>query len=269
MSNLKQVAIVIPIYQEFISEFEAISLRQSESVLNSYPRIAIKPHHLTLPSSTNPESFTQIISFDDHFFSGIVGYNQLMLSPSFYEKFVEYEYILIYQLDAFVFTDLLSYWCNKGFDYIGAPWTRKDKSPNFFKSLILKAQQVVSTRFNLQKKGLPNKYQFEGKVGNGGLSLRKVKKFHNITLAMKATIDFYLSQAAYQYNEDAFWSIEVNRKTKQLNIPSYKEGLKFAFEKYPEIAYELNKSELPFGCHDWDAYIDFWRPIFKQYHFDI
>jgi hypothetical protein len=31
----------------------------------------------------------------------------------------------------------------------------------------------------------------------------------------------------------------------------------------------LNEQNLPFGCHDWDKYADFWRPIFKDYNYNI
>jgi hypothetical protein len=36
------------------------------------------------------------------------------LSASFYERFLDTKYILIYQLDAFVFKDELQEWCDKG-----------------------------------------------------------------------------------------------------------------------------------------------------------
>ena len=66
------------------------------------------------------------------------------------------------------------------------------------------------------------------------------------------------------FNEDVFWSLEVNRKKKQLKIPDYKKALCFSIEFKPEHAFALNKNHLPFGCHAWDCYIDFWRPVFKN-----
>jgi len=44
-----------------------------------------------------------------------------MMSPAFYDAFKAFDYILIYQLDAFVFRDELEYFCSLGYDYIGAP----------------------------------------------------------------------------------------------------------------------------------------------------
>lgn len=47
-----------------------------------------------------------------------------MLSAEFYDRFAAYEYVLIYQLDAFVFADRLAEFCQMGYDYIGAPVRR-------------------------------------------------------------------------------------------------------------------------------------------------
>ena len=74
-----------------------------------------------------------------------------MLTRQFYEKFLNFDYILIYQTDAFIFVDKLDEWCTKGFSYVGAPWF-KDFTPPY----------------------CTNELQF---VGNGGFSLRKVPHF--------------------------------------------------------------------------------------------
>ena len=266
---LKKVAVIIPFYKNTLSAYEIIALQQCELVLSAYPKIAIKPAGLTLPAGSETISFEDVVNFKNHFFEGITGYNHLMLSSDFYKTFLDYEYILIYQLDAFVFKNELEYWCNQDLDYIGAPWIRKKNDKSILKKVQIKLQSSLYTYFNIQQNGLPSRKQFFNKVGNGGLSLRRVKKFYGLTISMQSSINFYLSQTAFQYNEDSFWSIEVNRKEKVLNIPTWETGLKFAFETYPEKAYFLNKQILPFGCHDWDKYSDFWRPIFKLYDYNI
>ncbi|NCD70353.1 DUF5672 family protein [Mucilaginibacter agri] len=266
---LQKVAIVIPFYRDAISPYEKIALQQCENVLAAYPKIAIKPNSLKIPVDANMVSIEEEVSFDDSFFKGIEGYNKLMLSPIFYEQFLAYEYILIYQMDAFVFKDELADWCSQNWDYIGAPWIRKQIVSNPFKAAVLKAQQYLSTEFNLKKRGVPNKYQFENRVGNGGFSLRRVRPFYEVCVSMDKQIKEYLAYTAHQYNEDAFWSIEVNRKKKMLNIPDWQTGLKFAFEYAPQTAYGLNGYQLPFGCHDWDNYLEFWGPIFGKLGYEI
>lgn len=265
----KKVAVVMPFYKETLSAHEKIAISQCQKVLSAYPIIAIKPQKLTLPPDLPSGMFQQTISFDNRYFENIAGYNALMLADTFYKAFLDYEYILIYQLDAFVFKDTLQYWCGQNYDYIGAPWLREFEYPDIFKATKSKVKAWLHTRYNVQKNGLPSLMQYENKVGNGGLSLRRVKKFYDLSLEMRDMAKTYLDRRVDLYNEDMFWSIEVNRKKRRLNIPGYKTALKFSIENFPERALKLNMGQLPFGCHAWDLHIDFWRPVFEKYGYTI
>ena len=92
-----------------------------------------------------------------------------MLSNFFYSAFREYDYMLLYQLDAFVFKNELLYWCNKNYDYIGAPW--------------IASKQTLLKKIELQFKSKRKQKRAEifFKVGNGGFSLRRIQKFFDIT----------------------------------------------------------------------------------------
>ncbi len=267
---IKKVAVIIPFYRDTISAYEQIALQQCFKVLANHPIIAIKPNHLTLPAETDKYKFYDVISFDDSFFKSVEGYNALMLSADFYKTFLGYEYILIHQLDAFVFEDKLSYWCDQDYDYIGAPWLRDIDHPDLLKSLKSNLKYYWHTRHDIRdQNGDPTKYQYENRVGNGGFSLRRVQKFYEICLDRRSEIEGYLKIGGHHFNEDRFFSVEVNRRRKALNIPNYKTGVKFSFELVPERALRLNKNQLPFGCHAWDRYVDFWRPVFKQFGYKI
>jgi len=61
-------------------------------------------------------------------------------------------------------------------------------------------------------------------------------------------------------NEDMAWSFLFYKKG---NVPPIKEAIKFSFEVFPEYLYFLNNSELPFGCHDWFGYFNYF--FFKEY----
>lgn len=255
----KKNAVVIPFYKSPLSQYEKIALSQCLKVLVNHPVIAIKPHSLDLSILEESKLFLEIKSFDNSFFSNIDGYNRLMLSSQFYQSFLNYEFILIHQLDAFVFKDELDLWSGKGYDYIGAPWIRPIDDPDVFKTVKTKFQNYFHKRYNVYKNGLPSAKQFENQVGNGGFSLRRVSKFFELSLKFADKIQAYNVRQEHQFHEDAFWSIEVNRKEKLLKIPPYKVALHFAFENSPERAYRLIDNQLPFGCHAWDKYPVFWK----------
>jgi hypothetical protein len=265
-----KAAVVIPVYKDTLSANEAISLEQCFKVLSAHPVIIIKPRHLTLPAQVAAYPLAGVISFDDAYFKNIEGYNALMLSSEFYNAFLNYEYILIYQLDAFVFKDGLNYWCAQNYDYIGAPWLRDCDHPDWIKAVKSNIKYYFHIRYDTYIDGEPSKYQFENRVGNGGFSLRRVKKFYDISVKHQEHIRQFIAQGnSTHFNEDRFWSIEINRKRKNLRIPYYTTGIKFSFEYVLERAMRLTGNELPFGCHAWDENLDFWRPYFKSYGYII
>ncbi len=266
----KQAAIVIPVYKPSISAYEEIAFKQCLDVLGKHPLIIVKPNSLVLPEIIRSNILLQVKEFDNSFFEDIHGYNRLMLSEAFYSSFADYKYILIYQLDAFVFNDDLLSWCDKGYDYIGAPWLSK-KDRTGLDKITANIKNKLYVRYNVKyKDGLPKiGKQLENRVGNGGFSLRRVDKLLYHSISNKATIEKYLSMKHPWFNEDIFWSIELNRKKKQINIPQLDEALGFAFETYPEKAIRINKDQLPFGCHAWDKNVDFWRPYFDTLGYSI
>jgi hypothetical protein len=260
----KLVAVIVPIYKNCLNRFEKLALTQLFTVLSEHPIVAIKPASLRLEEVEGHEKFTEIISFEDRFFDGIQGYNDLMLSEDFYGQFLQYRYMLIHQLDAFVFKDELAYWCAQRYDYIGAPWLKRLPNPDLFKEI----KTQVITRYhqinNTFENGLPSDRQFDNVVGNGGFSLRKIRKFYDLSQKFRAKIREYQQRHEHQFHEDVFWSIEVNRKKRNLRIPKYKKALRFSFENRPEQSLMHTGNRLPFGCHAWDQHVAFWQPYFAQ-----
>lgn len=247
--------VVIPVYRLPLSENEAASLHQACTVLRDWPLVIVKPETLDISSLTDAYPFLQAESFDDGFFKGIAGYNRLMLSAGFYERFLTSEYILIYQLDAWIFRDELRQWCEKGCDYIGAPWLQK---PVYRLPLI--ASWMRMRHRKLLRAGRKSKQSLYDKIGNGGFSLRKVESHYRAIQNHSAVIEHYLSQErSHFYHEDVFWATEVP----EFAYPDPLEALLFSFDKYPRYCFRLTRGQLPFGCHGWDKrkMKKFWRPI--------
>jgi hypothetical protein len=266
---MPKVVVVIPFYKEHLNYDEYFSLDQCFKILSKHNIVAIKPQTLDLSFITEHYAFSNIISFDDHYFESIDGYNELMLTPPLYHKFLAYEFMLIYQLDALVFSDQLSSWCDKNYDYIGAPWLRSFENKNMFDKLILHLKGAVYRKYNITKNGIPNAKQFVKRVGNGGFSLRRVQRFYDLSIKFRGLAEMYIRNLNAEFNEDIFWSIAINRKIKHLHIPCYKTALKFSVETCPEIAHELNNKKLPFGCHAWDKHLYFWRPILEKLDYKV
>ena len=114
---MSKVAVVIPVYKEELDDLEKISLAQVRKVLKNYPIIFVAPEGKNF-SYLEPGEL--LVQFHPQHFQSVETYSELLLQPFFYEPFLVFDYMLIYQLDAFVFYDALEEFCRLGYDYIGA-----------------------------------------------------------------------------------------------------------------------------------------------------
>ena len=252
--------VVIPIYKSELNPNEIISLKQCFKILGKHPIIFVAPEKLDV--SHYEKILGQKVKterFDDFYFENISGYNHLMLSMAFYQRFLNYEYMLIYQLDCYVFRDELVDWCNQDYDYIGAPWL--DNS-FYIKSRIEKFKFLIKQFFQIKNKDLRNKNILTYQVGNGGFSLRKISSFIKV---LKYTDERMLKRFKMNddsksiHNEDVFWSFVADGIKK----PNYKIASKFALDLGADIGIRLNNANLPFGCHAWGKKYDYWKQYIK------
>lgn len=240
MAN-KLVTIVIPIYKIELTDGERKSLNQCVKMLGEFPIVFAQPKSLD-SSSICFDGLIKTETFDDDYFTDVFAYNSLMLSDVFYERFTDSEYVLIYQLDAYVFRNELKAWCLKGYDYIGAPWLA---SPNTLVNRFVKL-------FHSKRKKKRQAIFF--KVGNGGFSLRKVATSLKVTQKLKVEIKNNLERKRNDFwiMEDVFWSLKVPTFFPDFKIPFYKKAAGFAIDRKPELAMKLNNNKLPFGCHGFE-----------------
>jgi len=267
---LDQAVIVIPVYKSDPNKYEVISFLQVLKILKRYTITLAIPYGLDINNyniyADNSHKEINIEHFDASYFENIEGYNRLMLSLDFYERFGKYEYILIYQLDCFVFKDSLEEWIQQGVDYVGAPWLHNDRRLWWTLGNKIKYQlKYYYRRYTNKDNSISLGFY---KVGNGGLSLRRTESFCKIIKKFggsKRIERYRFSEGNYLYAEDVFWGCEVNRYYPHLKIPSFKQALLFSFDMNPSLSYELNDYEIPFGCHAWYRYeLDFWKPFIEK-----
>ncbi len=260
---MKKVVVIIPIYKKILSEMEQYALDRCRNILQNFDIVFVAPEHLEADYTKD----NLVVKFPDNYFINIKGYNALMLSQEFYQTFsLQYEFMLIHQLDGMVIKDELLYWCEKNYDYIGAAWV--DKKRNFLSRLrrefdawrykkSCKNKQVAYEKMKLD-------YLCYKEVGNGGFSLRKIAKMEQLVTEHKNWINNILKNSPIP--EDIFFGVLLNLYQKnQIFVAPYTEGIKFAFEMRPELAYQRNNYELPFGCHDIDDWSpEFWESVKKK-----
>lgn len=239
-------AVVIPRYKKDLDEYELISLQQCINVLNRYPIYYISPKSLF--DYYQKSNIKNVIYFDDNWFMTSRSYSSLLLTKEFYYEFSNYKYILIYQLDAFVFKDDLDKYCNKGYDYIGAPM----HSFYFYRAWSL--------------------IRDSGYVGNGGVSLRKISSFiRGLDYLDEVYERIGLEQDGY-LAEDSFFSFLGLSKKYSFDVPDIDEALEFAIEYDVNEAFcRVKSGKMPFAVHGWskNQYKDFWAKYINVFGYNI
>lgn len=223
----QEVAVVIPYYHNDLSITEQISYEQCKKVLHNFPIIFVIPDGFQIVLRDFPEIW-HIVEVPSQWMSDVESYNQMMLDRNFYQLFQQYKFILIHQLDAYVFSDRLLEFCRYEYDYIGAPW--------------------IEGKFEMELADRGILY-----VGNGGFSLRKVDS------CLRQLDMENLNQI--RYNEDVFWASRMG----DFKLAPREIAWQFSFERPVKALYRLNGEQLPFGCHAWMKYdLDFFKPYIAK-----
>lgn len=266
---MKQVVVVIPIHKSDPTDNELKSFVQCFRVLGKHPIKVIAPEGLSLEKYKSAVERFETVFIENTWLSGIREYNKLKISPYFYNLFKEYEYLLTYELDAWVFKDELEYWCNKGYDYIGAPWFEgwheaKDTAEiigvgnsGFSLRNVQKAINILNRIIRIEK---TRKFWYRSK-------LQAILRFEKIILRLPVGYSIksnaHLAEILrldYQVNEDYFWCNKMGATFKDYHISPVQNALQFSFDVNPKVLYSMNNNQLPFGCHAWERYEpEFWN----------
>lgn len=268
LNKINPIIIIIS-HKEEIDEFEIASLKRCFNILSKYEI------RLVFPLGKNPSCYLKVIKnlkidfIDPIWLSTYYRFAQLKISKRFYAKYSEYSHILFYELDAWVFSDQLYFWCEKDYDYYGAPWFENDNSKPLLNAVgnggfsLRKIDTILNipssfTLFDLKAWYLLSLYRY-GFDNDDIFSvfLKKLSRF-------KYFSDSYKNFRRNKGAEDVFWSHIIPEFYKSYKIAPLEEAIKFSFEKNPAELYKLNNNQLPFGCHAWRKYdSEFWSNYIK------
>lgn len=237
------VKVVIPVYKNRMEDWESVALQHNLAILSSYPVCFVYPEGLdvSLFSRLCPSAEFREVSPDWlGLRRGISGYNEMMMSKDFYDLFSDCEYILICHLDAWIFRDELAEWCRRGYDIVAAPWPVRPRYRHF------PLRQYIWLKSTLAACcGRLSRVRMYGKIGNGGLCLRRVASFSRACEQYADVISQFNARSDGMHNEDIFWALIP----KEFRYPTVETALEFAYDLKPRLCHELNRYRLPMGCH--------------------
>lgn len=231
---------VVPAYQATLAASEAFALIQLKR-LSVHNISLVCPRHLEVTAYLELIPDLRVIRLPEEHFTSVQSYNALMLQPWFYELFAnDYEWMLVYQLDAFLLSNHITDFCESGYHYFGAPWRI-----GFPQSRFLFNRWPITI----------NRKRFH--VGNGGLSLRHLEKTVDLLQRKQAHISktFFMEDVFFGY----WGSIDDHFKACPADIAAT-----FSLESHPEYWVKLTE-KLPMGFHGHTVWSpDFYKPLLDE-----
>jgi hypothetical protein len=276
------VIVLIFVHDQNLEWFEKISLEQCYRILGKHPIRLVCPEGLNLAEyrAIVPEIHVDFIP--RHWLQSVRSYNRLKILPWLYRRYSGFDFMLTHELDAFVFRDELLEWCERGWDYIGAPWFEG---------------------FQFAEPDAP----FRG-VGNSGFSLRRIRAMIDVRNTWRTVREpahiireilssdrgsmrkaaamakgllfnnfhppFTLANCnmddALKTHDDCFWCLEVPKRFPTFKVASLDDAKRFSFEVNPSRLYAECGERLPFGCHKWMNFEpQFWIEHIRSFGYEI
>lgn len=250
-NNILNCAVILPIYTLKLSKIEINSIKNNIKVLKKWDHVIISPKEISAEIKIFFKDYDfnfRVIEIDKKNFKSVTSYDQMLRKKWFYKLFESYSYILVTQTDVVIFKDELQKWIDLEYDYIGAPWIFKNKSgeTSYF-------------------------------VGNGGVSLRKIKSFLSSfdSLRLLKCPNWYLEKRGVprlswrfikyifgtnkfsffrKLHEDFFWSQLIPSTNKLFKVAPFEKAFEFAMEEFKENKTINCIQQMPFAIHAWEKH---------------
>ena len=262
-----KICVIIPVHQEAPNKTERISLEACRKVLNHLDCYLVYPKNISPYNYVNIFPELHCMPLDDVWFKNVLAYNRMKTDICFYNKFCQYEYMLTYELDAYIFSadfdknNILEY------DYIGAPFFKGYAQASFDATFIKGGNSGFSIR-NIEKTidGLKFLMNYQKKWKFQFACIRKIpllKPLLTLTnwkyLELFENDHFIGFMRKGYFHEDIILSQLLPIIYPHFRVAPPEKALTFSFEVHADKLYVLNGNSLPNGCHAWHLYQEFWK----------
>lgn len=250
--------IVIPFHSPEMKPEEKSSLIQCARIFGGKRDIVF-----AVPESLDCGAYIDIVPnavirrFPDPFFVSVSGYNHLLLTADFYRCFEDYDCMLIYQLDGWVFRDELDLWCAKGYEYIGGPFFMKDGKHDLpvvgnGGVSLRRVEAMLRVLNGTERKMFPRKlllrfFRTDFAEGNFMRCVIPLLKIAGVLPNSRGRFLSHIRKQQYNSEDVVFYFLSREFTPDGLIMPSLEEAAHFSVDAAPERFFD----GLPFCCHAW------------------
>lgn len=280
-----RLAVLVPTHLEQLDENLSTTLLHNAKQVKGYKLEIILPEscsadwYLDFFRENSIKGSVRLVSND--YFGSPAAVNKMGTDAAFYMMYEDYDYILICHLDAWIFSNQLNYWMNKGYDFIGAPlFLPEDPNTHFLSRMApfgsnggLSLRRVFSCIQVLQTFKPRRSYP---RILQATLFLAKNRQWQMINILFRLlkelSRDWRATCEKYNIYEDVFFTVIAPLCGNSFSVPSGRVAMRFACEvNYPGIQKNILRLAPPLGIHGYDKYTDkdylnFSREFFERKH---
>jgi hypothetical protein len=227
-----------------------------------------------------------ILPLDDGLLSSVASYNLLMLCADLYRNLVSWDYVLVYQLDAWILSGNLEEWLESDFTYVGAPWCPHlgsdscgisgvgngglslRKVPEMISILSSKRSRsspVLGLRELISSDPYVQRFLFRTQVLNPFRSAKALFRLLGLFIlypfAYRNSLDWYSRTGL---GEDVLLSLYAPRVYPWMRIPSVSIAARFSLETNPLEVAKAVGVDVPFGCHAWEKNKEYFANMYPS-----
>jgi len=284
-ADLRSCVVVVPLHTLQLDAIEVSALVHALHKLSDYEFVLLHKHSISSAelldrlgkSACSRNRKIHCIEVADECLASIDSYNQMLMQAWFYRLFKAWDYLLIFQLDAWILESNLQVWLQKEYSYIGAPWTGhlgqdtpdsgvgngglslrkvRDMLAIFEDQTRQQTVPVFRWGYLAWRMTLFRRYYLFPVWQWPLLFLKRLMLFARMSLGWHNTLAYFIEIGI---QEDHILGVYVPHVFPWFKLPLMQEAAAFAIETNPRLTRDFYAIERPFGCHAWEKFDrDFW-----------
>jgi len=268
MNVLSKLCVIIPVHKPMLSEDEKLSLLACYRHLKTFDCFLVFPEGMPVDQYLAIHPRLQPKPVAPKWLSSLENYNRMKLYAPFYQQFSGYEFMMTYELDAYIFSSSIQEHHGFDFDFIGAPVFEGylEAGPDApFHGALNSGFSIRNIKACLTVLKLLKRYKLKWKFNhflyaNFAALRRKLRKEQDAIF-----FNYYLKRfySGKSFNEDMIWTQVVPLMAPSFRTAPPEIAATFSFEVNPQRLYESNNGRLPLGCHAWPRF-PFWEKYIKR-----
>lgn len=264
MHHVHSLCVVVPVHKAAPSVTEAASLAACRQQLTDHPVYLVYPETISPQAYLDIHPSLKLQPVPAAWLASVHAYNQMKMDVTFYQLFASYEFLMTYELDAWIFSAAIEEHNGFTYDFIGAPifegFMEAGPDAGFLPQLnsgfsIRRVPSCLKALDQLRR------YRSRWKLQRFFLEKFRFLRRWVSPVLYQVIFDDQLKGyfTGWYFHEDMIWTHIVPVLFPFFKVAPPDIAARFSFEVNAPVLLERQHGVLPLGCHAWAKFPAFWQ----------